>query len=234
MKIIKSAAAIVLSSLTLGACVNHIGPYTPRRRDYKLPPNTDSQPAKPVSGSLWSRGQQSSYIFSDQRALQVNDVVTVRISEESSAFSDANTKLTGDSDVQLGVDALFGFLKALQQANPNLDRSQMIGATRKNDYQGSGATSRRGKVKAVVPAVVRKVFTNGTLFVEGNRVILVNDEEYHFYISGLVRAIDIDQSNSIDSSKIADAEIEFTGRGTVTEKQSPGWLARGLDYIWPF
>ena len=107
-------------------------------------------------------------------------------------------------------------------------------ATKKNSFDGSGTTSRSGQVKAIVPALVRKVLTNGNLFVEGHRVILVNDEEYHFYISGVVRSIDIDQNNSIDSTKIADAEIEFTGRGVVSEKQNPGWLARALDWIWPF
>jgi len=214
-------------------CVNHIRPYSPKRRQYSLPQRDGGQ-EDIAAGSLWSASQPANYLFSDQRALLVNDVVVVRIREESSAFSDATTKLQGESEVKLGIDALMGFLAALQQANPNFDRSSIIGAGRKNDFSGAGATSRRGQVKAVVPAVVRQVFPNGTLFIEGHRVILVNDEEYHFYISGLVRAIDIDENNSVDSTRIADAEIEFTGRGTVSEKQKPGWFSRGIDWIWPF
>ena len=75
---------------------------------------------------------------------------------------------------------------------------------------------------------------NSNLFIEGHRVILVNDEEHHFYVSGLARPLDILEDNSIDSSRIADLQMEFTGRGVITEKQHPGWLQRGLDIIAPF
>lgn len=225
--------ALALGTLT-GACVKHIAPYEPKRRDYQLPTDEAGPAGTPQDGSLWAAAQPANYLFSDQRALLPNDVVTVRIREESSAFSDAKTDLSSESDVRVGIDAMMGFLKALEQANPNLDRSHLIGASSQNSFLGKGATSRRGDVKAVVPAIVRKVLHNGALFVEGHRVILVNDEEYHFYISGVVRPIDIDGSNSVDSSKIADAQIEFTGRGTVSEKQGPGWFARLLNWIWPF
>ncbi len=216
------------------ACVNHIAPYSPKTRAYSLPPMPNQDSSMTQDGSLWAASQASNYLFSDQRALLVNDIVTVRIREVSSAFSDASTKLGKESDVDVGISAIMGFLAALQQANPNFDRTSIVGAGTKNDFEGTGVTSRRGDIKAVVPAVVRKVLSNGNLFVEGHRAILVNDEEYHFYISGVVRPIDIDDSNSIDSSKIADAEIEFTGRGTISEKQTPGWFSRLMDWTWPF
>ncbi|MFZ4532964.1 MAG: flagellar basal body L-ring protein FlgH, partial [Alsobacter sp.] len=60
-----------------------------------------------------------------------------------------------------------------------------------------------------MPAIVRKILPNGNLFIEDHRVVLVNAEEQHFYISGVVRPIDIDQYNSVKSAMIADAEIEF-------------------------
>jgi flagellar L-ring protein FlgH len=75
---------------------------------------------------------------------------------------------------------------------------------------------------------------NGNLFVEGHRVVLVNNEEHHFYISGVVRPIDIDQENSVKSSMIADAEIEFTGRGVLSDNQQQGWLSRYFGWMWPF
>jgi flagellar L-ring protein FlgH len=85
-----------------------------------------------------------------------------------------------------------------------------------------------------VPALVRKVLPNGNLFVEGHRVVLVNNEEQHFYISGVVRPIDIDQENSVKSSMIADAEIEFVGSGDLTDNQKQGWLSRYFGWIWPW
>jgi flagellar L-ring protein precursor FlgH len=62
----------------------------------------------------------------------------------------------------------------------------------------------------------------------------VNQEEQHFYISGVVRPIDIDQENSVKSSKVADAEVEFVGRGVLTDNQKQGWFSRFLGWIWPF
>ena len=55
-----------------------------------------------------------------------------------------------------------------------------------------------------------------------------------FYISGVVRPIDIDQENSVKSSMVADAEIEFVGRGVLTDNQKQGWLSRFLGWVWPF
>jgi flagellar L-ring protein precursor FlgH len=82
--------------------------------------------------------------------------------------------------------------------------------------------------------MVTKVLPNGNLFIEGHRVILVNAEEQHFYISGVVRPIDIDQENSVKSAMVADAEIEFVGRGVLTDNQRQGWLSRFLSWVWPF
>ena len=78
-----------------------------------------------------------------------------------------------------------------------------------------------------------KVLPNGNLFIEGHRVVLVNHEEHHFYLSGVVRPVDIETDNSVTSALIADAEIEFTGRGAISEKQEAPWLQRGLDFVRP-
>ena len=119
-------------------CVNHIAPYSPKHRAYSLPPPPNVDKASGQDGSLWSSSQASNYLFSDQRALLVNDVVTVRIREVSSAFSDASTKLGKESEVDVGISAIMGFLAALQQANPNFDRTSIVGAETKNDFQGKG------------------------------------------------------------------------------------------------
>ena len=108
-----------------------------------------------------------------------------------------------------------------------------IGGSSAGSFQGQGSTDRSESFKATVPAVVTKVLSNGNLFVEGHRAILVNSEEHHFYISGVVRPIDIDQQNSMKSSVVADAQIEFIGRGDLSDNQKQGWLSRYLGWMWP-
>jgi flagellar L-ring protein precursor FlgH len=75
---------------------------------------------------------------------------------------------------------------------------------------------------------------NGDLFLEGTKVVLINNEEYHLYISGLVRPTDIQQDNSVFSSRIADAQIEFTGRGDLADQQRKGWFSKFIDWANPF
>ena len=130
--------------------------------------------------------------------------------------------------------ALFGFLKALQQANPNYDRSSMIGLSLDNDFKSKGQTVRNDKLEATVTAVVRKVLPNGNLFVEGRKAILVNDEEHHLYVSGVARPEDVQRDNTVLSSRLAEVQVEFTGRGLLTDRTKPGWFTRLLDWIWPF
>jgi flagellar L-ring protein precursor FlgH len=75
---------------------------------------------------------------------------------------------------------------------------------------------------------------NSDLYVEGTKVVLVDDEEHHLYVSGLIRQADVKADGTVSSSQVADAEIEYTGRGDVSDQQRPGWLSRILGAIWPF
>jgi flagellar L-ring protein precursor FlgH len=75
---------------------------------------------------------------------------------------------------------------------------------------------------------------NGDLFVEGTKVVMINHEEIHLYISGLIRRADIAPDNSVASSRIADAQVEFTGRGDVADQVDRGWLTKILDWVNPF
>jgi len=75
---------------------------------------------------------------------------------------------------------------------------------------------------------------NGDLFVEGTKVVMINHEEYHLYVSGVIRPSDIQMDNSVDSSLIADARVEFTGRGDINDQVERGWLTKILDFVNPF
>jgi flagellar L-ring protein precursor FlgH len=210
--------------------VRHIKPYEERHRP---PPEVRAE--TPGDGaehepSLWQRGGARLRPVSDVRAYREGDLLVVRVQESASAQRDANTEIARDASAQLALDRFFGLLSRLQAAGiqPGL------GGSSKLSHQAKGSTSRSENVEATVPATVRKVLSNGNLFIEGHRVILVNEEEQHFYISGIVRPIDIEQDNSVRSDRIAEAEIEFTGRGVITEGQREGWLSRFIAWIWPF
>ena len=224
-RLVLSVAALVLSA---GCGPSHINSYTPKRRQYELP-GTKAESTNVSSGSLWMEGGRSALLFTDQRALRENDVVVVRVEEIANAERSSDTQLDRQARFAGDVNA---FLSKV--GTPTFDATARGAATSDNSLQATGSTGRSERLTATVPSLVRKVLPNGNLFIEGHRVVLVNQEEQHFYISGVVRPIDIDQQNSVTSTRIADAEIEFTGRGVLSDNQNQGVLARFWSYIWPF
>ena len=221
----------LLALAASAACVRHIYPYEPKVRDYQ-PATYADQDAHRTQGSLWSEGAHG--LFEDARARRVGDILTVRIQERSDATRDASTKTSRSSSTSIGASALFGAMQTLVANNPDLDPEQLIAALSESEFEGEGATTRSGALTAILPVHIRAVLDNGDFYVEGHKVLLLNEEESHLYISGVVRPIDIQPDNSVASSVLADVEVEYTGRGVVTERQSPGWGSRLLDAIWPF
>jgi flagellar L-ring protein FlgH len=221
----------LLPLLALGACASstHIGTYTPKKREYEVPASASQEAAPTSPGSLWRDGRSSAMLYTDARALRENDLVVVKVEEVADARRSADTDVTHDSNTK----ATLGFLQASAPAPATGTSLELSGGLDKR-FKGQGSTARTERLTATVPALVRKVLPNGNLFIEGHRVVLVNAEEQHFYISGVVRPIDIDQENSVKSSMIADAEIEFTGNGILSDNQRQGWAARWMEKLWPF
>lgn len=224
-----------LTFLELAACAgpNHVGPFTPRRRDYTPGEYAQKSPsARPSPGSLFS--EASGGYLEDTRALRVGDVLVVRIDETSDAQGAATTQLSKESTGSAGTNAMFGLLPALKKAYPDLDPSALIEFASKTAFNGQGNTARKGQLTGSVAVRVAREMPNGDLFIEGTKVVLINNEEYHLYVSGLVRTADIQKDNSIDSMRVADAQIEFTGRGDLADQQRKGWLVRLFDAVNPF
>jgi flagellar L-ring protein precursor FlgH len=221
------------SSSTLACSPRHVQPFTPRQRVYHPGEYAqESSSAKPSVGSLFS--EASGGYLEDTRAHRVGDAVVIKISESADAEGTTTTTLKREGDGTTGVGGLFGLVPALQKAYPNIDTSKLIDFATKNGFTGEGDTARKGQLSGNIAVRITKEMPNGDLFLEGTKVVLINNEEYHLYVSGLVRPTDIAQDNSVASTRIADAQIEFTGRGDLADQQRKGWLARAIDTLNPF
>ena len=215
----------------LGCRPNHIRPHTPRQRSFD--PGKYDDAYRPLSeGSLWSEGTRG--LFADFRAGRVGDLVTIRIDEAASAQGDASTQTQRESSLGIGMPKLFGFTAALQRTYPDLDSTKLIDLMSESEFDGSGSTQRGTRVRADIGVRVKRVLPNGDLYVEGSKVLLINEEELHIYVSGVIRQQDIREDNSVSSGLIAEAQIELTGRGVLSDNQQRGWLTRLLAAINPF
>lgn len=221
----------VMALFAQGCGVEHIHGFVPRQRDYKTGAY-EKAPASVSGGSLWQESSRS--LVADFRASRVGDLVMVRVDESPEAKGDAETQLDRKSSMSFGAPKVLGFAAAMQREHPGLDMSDLLEVMSQTSFDGKGATSRGSRVEAAMAVRVKKGLPNGDLFVEGTKVLMVNDEELHIYVSGVVRPEDIAQDNSVRSSVIADAQIEFVGRGVLTDNQHQGWLTRFLTAINPF
>jgi flagellar L-ring protein precursor FlgH len=222
-----------LAAMTATGCgPNHIGPFTPRQRAYAPGAYAQRDPAaKPSKGSLFS--EAGGGYLEDTRAVRVGDVVVIKVDEAADAQGNSTTKLSKDNSGSLGIDSLFGLMPALKKAHPDIDPSKLLAFAAQSGFTGDGNTQRRGTLTASIAVRVAKEMPNGDLFLEGTKVIMINNEEYHLYVSGLARPADINQDNAVASSRLADAQIEFTGVGDIADQQRKGILSRAVDTINP-
>jgi flagellar L-ring protein FlgH len=225
--------AISISSVTLACGPSHIAPFTPRQRKYDPGPYAATQKgARPAVGSIYSEAQAG--YLEDTRALRVGDIVQIKINEQADAQGGATTKLSKETNREAGVGSLLGLVPAIKKAYPDIDPEKLISLAASSDFAGEGQTQRAGKLKGSIGVNVKQELPNGDLFIEGTKVVMINHEEYHLYVSGVIRPADIEGDNSVDSALIADARVEFTGRGDIDDQVERGWFTKILDTINPF
>jgi flagellar L-ring protein precursor FlgH len=208
---------LVLSTLGFAVGCALIEPQvTPVNRNvYRALPPPQQEVAPRYEGSLFSGENGHNMFFVDRKARDVNDVVTVRIADVTSATGQANTNTSRASSVAGSLDNVFGYKPG-----------NVVDAQLKFGFDGKGTTTRKNALSATVTAVVREVFPNGNLFVEGSKEVIINNERQYITVTGVVRPEDIAPDNSISSDLLADARLVYSGRGVLADKQRPGLLGR--------
>jgi flagellar L-ring protein precursor FlgH len=169
----------------------------------------------------------------DLRARQLGDIVIVKIVEQHSGSKSANTTADRESSYE---GSLMGSVFGLTDFFPTdlSGNGVSVEGSTQNEFEGSGSTSRQDTLTGTIGARVIEVMPNGDLRIKGKREVTVNSEKQTMTLAGIVRRIDLDTTNTVLSTAIAQAEIEYTGLGVVDEVQRPGWLVRIMNWISPF
>jgi len=181
--------------------------------------------------SLWPSGRAGSQtsMFADRKAAASGDILTIVIAESAAATSSQSTKSSRDSTID---DALSRFIYAgLGTARGG--QLPATSATGKASYSGGGDISNTQTLSARAAVVVTDVLPNGNLVVEGVRVVKFSGETQYVVLHGLVRRDDIAPDNSVISTNIADARVEFYSEGALTDAQKRGWLAKVYEKLRP-
>jgi flagellar L-ring protein precursor FlgH len=161
-------------------------------------------------------------LFSDHKAFKKGDLITIIVIEVSSAESNSEKNASRSGNINGSVSGS-GALSFIPESGFSIGTG--------NEFKGQGSTSTRGTVKAKISAKVIGIDSSGNLIIEGKRKVSVNGEDQIIRIKGLVRPSDVNWDNTVYSYNIADAEIEFTGKGMVYRSQSPSWITRLLHWL---
>ena len=168
----------------------------------------------------------------DFRASQVDDLITIVISESASAVSSGVTNTTRKSAAKNGITGLGGTIAASGLLGGLTD---LVNLSNNQQIQGTGQTSRNTTVTTTLSARVVGVTRNGTLLIEGSKEVAVNAERQSVMVRGLVRPEDLTTGNTILSTRIADLRVEVNGKGVVADAvRRPNKLYRLLLGLLPF
>lgn len=185
--------------------------------------------AQSTPGSIYSSNTRFLDLTRDFRANQLDDIVTILVTENASAVAAGVTNTSRKSSAQNGISALGGTLAA---TNPLVNLATLGGT---QQLQGSGQTSRTLTLSTTLSARVIDVRPNGTLIVEGTRDIVINSEKQAVTVRGVVRPTDITTANTVRSTQVANLEIEVNGKGVVGDAiKRPFFLYRLLLGFLPF
>lgn len=214
--------------------VSGCAPAWKRGEEYKVStyPETPVRTASVSGTSLWD--DRGGGFFADHRARKVNDVVTIVVDESAKASKAAGTALSRQSSADMGISAFFGLEKSVAGRNSNVDPAALVKADGKTAFDGSGKTTREETLTTTVTAVVKEILSSGNMLIEARRDVGVNGEKQVMVLHGIIRPEDVDAFNSVLSSRVAQARIEYYGVGDISEKQKPGWMAKIIDRVWPF
>mgnify|MGYP001384447036 FL=1 len=164
-------------------------------------------------------------MFADPKANQVGDALTVIIQENASASNRTSTKTAKNSKTAIsstvpGAGNILDFIP-LHSLDSGID----------NQYTGDASTSRSARLTARMTVTVVGKKPNGDLIIEGVRTLKINGENEAIYVNGSVNPTMVRRDNTVLSSSIADLQIEYTGKGTITQGTRPGVVVRFINWI---
>ncbi len=188
-----------------------------------------SQPVEPSPGSLWTPASRLTDLGSDVRAFQVNDLVTLVVSEQASAVASGDVQNSRKSSAAASITSLLGPKSATGAL------SNLVNSSSDTELAGTGETSRTTSLSTTLSARVTHVLPNGYLVLEGTKDIQVNSEHQQIKVRGIVRTVDLSPANVVYSSQMAQMEIKVDGKGVVNDAiHRPNFLYRILLGLLPF
>ena len=218
---------ISAASLLLGGCAQ-----IPREPLVQQPMSARAdlqvRPAGPANGSIYGTGFGTQALFEDRRPRHRGDILTIVVSENINASknSAADASRSGSASALLGL--VPKLISGLVSSDMNAD------ASGKNIMSAKGGANSKNTFNGVITVTVVEVLSNSNLLVSGEKQMLINQGTEFIRFSGVVNPRTVSANNTVPSTLVADARIEYSAKGYIDEAQTMGWLQRAFLNVLPF
>ena len=195
-------------------------PSQEHRPAYAPPP-----PPAAANGAIFQVDRGYAPLTSGQRAGAVGDVLTIVLVERTQGSSSSASSTDRGGTIGLTPPAT-GPLSFFRPSDVSMGGN--------SEFEGSGETEQSNRLFGEISVTVAEVYPNGTMLVRGEKFLRINRGREVIRISGLVRSADVGPDNRVASTRVADADIDYLGRGEIARASRQGWLQRFFSIVSPF
>jgi len=190
-----------------------------------MPMVAPAAPPPAANGAIFQADDGYAALYEGPRARRVGDPLTIVLVEHTTASKSASSNL--DSGGGFGLTPpTTGALSLFKSTDAS------VSGTR--NFKGAGTADQSNALTGEISVTVAAVYPNGTMLVQGQKRVTLNRGDEFIQIKGLVRTADIASDNTVLSTRVADAQIAYTGKGDVARASRQGWLSRFFSVISPF
>jgi flagellar L-ring protein precursor FlgH len=215
---------LLVTAALLAGCVTTT-PSTAVHQPMTVRPEARSA-VGPSNGSIYSVASVRP-LFEDRRARYIGDTITINIAEKTAAAKKSDTKAERKDDRTLGIPTVSGLPFASFQG-------ATLAANTETKFDSTGENTSSNNFTGVLTVTVIDVYPNGNLLVSGEKQIGLKEGEEFIRFSGVVNPNNITASNTVQSTQVADARIEYKANGFIDSAQVMGWLGRFFLTFMPF
>ncbi|CAL4043040.1 Flagellar L-ring protein [Buchnera aphidicola (Tetraneura ulmi)] len=169
-------------------------------------------------------------LFEDYQPHNVGDTMTVVLEENVSASNSSSENIAKEGDSYIAMTPFPNPIGIMHKKN--IKKNEFNGET-KNNYSGLGNSTSKNILEGVITVTINEILSNGNLKVEGEKRITINKGTEYIKFTGIVNPRTIDKDNSVISTQIANANIEYVNNNYTNSINKMGWLQRWFFKIWP-
>ena len=183
---------------------------------------------KPATGGIYGNRQSDAW-FGRGRNYQIGDLITVILNESTQAARSQGTDISRDASntaIPSGASTMVGKIK------PELSGINLNAA--KTTSTGKGTADQKASLSGSVTVTVIEILANGNLVVRGEKKLGLSEGTEVIQVSGVIRPQDVGPNGTVQSLRLANAQISYRGTGDLAIASKPGWGTTGLMKFWPF